>query len=173
MLKSVICAGCALILVPLGAAADPEVSDSVPGPLVTTVSFPELKLLLDEVGAASVAMGRSDAGAPFVFGQMGDGLTFGAYTVCAGPDGTDCTGLELMAVYSTAASLEEITRIDQDYAAISLYKADDGTVRVSRYVILDNGVTWGNLVENVKVFQLLCGKVAERLRDPSSNAAQE
>ena len=68
-----------------------------------------------------------------------------------------------MAVYGSSASSDVISGIDRDYPAISLYKSDSQKVRVSRYVILDHGISWSNLVENAAVCRMLCGKVSERL----------
>jgi hypothetical protein len=165
MLKLIVSAGLVLAAaMPAGAQSgtpDPETPEHVE--LVQSVSMDNLRQLLTDLDAKFIAAGRTGDGAPFVFGQFDEGLTFGAYAVCAMPDGSDCRGLELMAVYGSRADSEEIAGIDRDYPAISLYKSDGQKVRVSRYVILDHGVSWANLVENARVFHTLCGKVSERL----------
>lgn len=151
---------------PVDTAAQMEPAETIelqPIRIIRTVTMDDLRFLLDDLGAQFVAAGRTGDGAPFVFGEFDDGLTFGAYAVCAGTDGTDCRGLEIMAVYGTSASEQVISGIDRDYPAISLYKSDSQKVRVSRYVILDHGISWDNLVENANVFRMLCGKVSERL----------
>ena len=172
MFKLVMSAGIVLAMcAPAGADVSTEPKRS-PYFLVHSVTVDDLKLMLDDLGASFMAAGKNAEGAPFVFGQMPDGLTFGAYTVCAGAGGTDCRGIEFMAVYSSRVSVADVMDIDRDYAAVSLYKADDNTVHVSRYVILDNGVTWANLIENANVFHLLCGKVSDRLMAISEDAPQ-
>ena len=67
------------------------------------------------------------------------------------------------AAWSSWRSYEQVTEVDRAFSAVSVYKADQDTVNVSRYVILDRGITWGNLIENAAVFDALCSKVAERL----------
>ncbi|WP_146739632.1 YbjN domain-containing protein [Hyphomonas pacifica] len=172
VLRQVMCAG---IVLAMCAPAQADVSAETERSsyfLVHSVTLDDLQLLLNDLGATFMAAGENAEGEPFIFGQMPNGLTFGAYTVCAGADGRDCRGVEFMAVYSSRASVAEVMDIDRDYAAISLYKADDNTVHVSRYVILDNGVTWANLIENANVFHLLCGKVSERLQAFPQDAPQ-
>ena len=168
MLTRLVVTGLALAMAPLAIAQEAPVEPSEPVEIepiqiIRAVTMDDLRFLLDDLGAQFIAAGRTGDGAPFVFGEFDDGLTFGAYAVCAGPDGTDCRGLELMAVYGSSASSDVISGIDRDYPAISLYKSDSQKVRVSRYVILDHGISWSNLVENAAVFRMLCGKVSERL----------
>lgn len=131
--------------------------------ILSYVTVDDLSYLLEDMQAEFVAAGRNATGAPFVFGEMADGATFGIYTICAAPDGTDCRGVEFMAVLGSDVSAEEVSQIDRDFPAISVYKVDADTVHLSRYVILDHGITWPNLVENGLVFNVLCGKVLERL----------
>ena len=165
MLTRLLSAGLVLALAPpaFGQADPVEPAEIKPIQIIQSITMDDLRFMLDELGAQFVAAGRTGDGAPFVFGQFDDGLTFGAYAVCAGPDGTDCRGLEMMAVYGSSASSDVISGIDRDYPAISLYKSDTQKVRVSRYVILDHGISWDNLLENASVFRMLCGKVSERL----------
>ena len=134
-----------------------------PDLLISNVQLDDLRLIVDEMGGAFLAAGKNETGSPFVFARMPDGLTLGIYSVCADAEATDCRGIEFMAAFGSGASDTKVTEIDRAYSAVSVYKADADTVHVSRYVILDNGITWGNLIENVTVFDALCAKVAERL----------
>ena len=134
-----------------------------PGVLISNVQLDDLRLIIDELGGTFLAAGKNETGAPFVFARLPDGLTLGIYTVCADPEGTDCRGVEFMAAFGTNASAAQVTEIDRAFSAVSIYKADADTVHISRYVILDNGITWGNLIENAAVFDALCSKVTERL----------
>lgn len=183
MLKCLFAAGISLAAVPIAIAdpgtmdppaQEPEIIDPAllePIQIIKTVTMDDLRLMLDEVGATFIAAGRTGDGAPFVFGEFEDGLTFGAYAVCAMPDGSDCRGLEFMAVYGSTVSEQVIAGIDRDYPAISLYKSDAQKVRVSRYVILDHGIAWDNMIENMNVFRTLCGKVSERLANLADTQA--
>jgi hypothetical protein len=172
MLTRLVGAGLVLAMTPTAGAQDgtvapPEQVEVEPIQIVRSITMDDLRFLLDDMGAGFIAAGRTGDGAPFVFGEFDDGLTFGAYAVCAGTNGDDCRGLELMAVYGSSASSDVISGIDRDYPAISLYKSDSQKVRVSRYVILDHGISWDNLLENANVFRMLCGKVSERLANLS------
>ena len=140
----------------------PRVSRS-PNVVINTVQLDDLRLLVDELGGAFLAAGQNESGAPFVFARLPDGLTLGIYSVCADEAATDCRGVEFMAAFGSALTYEEVTEIDRAFSAVSIYKADRDTVHVSRYVILDKGITWGNLLENGAVFDALCSKVAGRL----------
>lgn len=134
--------------------------------ILSSVTVDDLRLLADDSGAAYLATGVSQTGAPFIFARSKMGMTYGMYAVCAGENGTDCRGVEFLAVLSSDASLEEVSKIDQSYPAVSVYRAKPGAVNVSRYVILDRGVSWGNLIENEVVFEALCARVSERLSMP-------
>jgi hypothetical protein len=152
-----------------GSIASAQVPDEVlpphrdPDVLVTNVQLDDLRLVIDDLGGTFLAAGKNDAGSPFVFARLPDGLTLGIYSVCADAEATDCRGVEFMAAFGSGLSYEQVTEIDRAFSAVSIYKADADTVHVSRYVILDRGITWGNLIENAAVFDALCSKVAERL----------
>ncbi len=134
-----------------------------PDVVIRNVQLDDLRLIVDEMGGTFLAAGQNDTGAPFVFARLPDGLTLGIYSVCADEAASDCRGVEFMAAFGSALSYEQVTEVDRAFSAVSVYKADQDTVNVSRYVILDRGITWGNLIENAAVFDALCSKVAERL----------
>ena len=131
--------------------------------MISNVQLDDLRMIVDEMGGTFLAAAVNDKGAPFVFARLPDGLTFGIYTACTDETATDCRGVEFMAAFGSVLTAEQVTEIDRGFSAVSVYKADADTVHVSRYVILDNGITWGNLMENAAVFEALCGKVAQRL----------
>ncbi|HAE28773.1 MULTISPECIES: hypothetical protein [Hyphomonas] len=134
-----------------------------PDVVIRNVQLDDLRLIVDEMGGTFLAAGQNDMGAPFVFARLPDGLTLGIYSVCADEAASDCRGVEFMAAFGSVQSYEQVTEVDRAFSAVSVYKADQDTVNVSRYVILDRGITWGNLIENAAVFDALCSKVAERL----------
>ena len=134
-----------------------------PDVLISNIRLDDLRLIVDEMGGAFLAAGKNESGSPFIFARLPDGLTLGVYSVCADAAATDCRGVEFMAAFGSSLAAEKVTEIDRAFSAVSIYKADADTVHVSRYVILDNGITWGNLLENAAVFDALCSKVAERL----------
>lgn len=172
MLKQLCLATGLVLLVPAGAAqlVPGEIPEEAageapppPAPLISEVTAGDLQQLLAALDARVIAAGENATGAPFIFGQTADGMTFGIYTLCAAPGGTDCRGVEFVAVLGSFASEEQVNAINRAYAAVSLYKVNENTVHLSRYVILDHGVTWENLVENGRVFKTLCATVVARL----------
>jgi len=134
-----------------------------PDVLISNIRLDDLRLIVDEMGGAFLAAGQNESGSPFVFARLPDGLTLGIYSVCSDTAATDCRGVEFMAAFGSILPDGQVMEIDRSFSAVSVYKADADTVHVSRYVILDNGITWGNLIENAAVFDALCAKVADRL----------
>lgn len=164
---------CLCAAVPLAAVAQaPTVGVRARDMVVGSVGTGDLQLLLDDMGAHFTTSGVNDRQAPYVFATSKDGMSFGVYTACANSDGTDCRGIEFLAVFKSDLSVEEVSAIDRAYAAVSIYKSAPDTVNVSRYVILDHGVTWANLLENGEVFEALCEKLTEELSEtPSAQVA--
>lgn len=164
---------CLCAAMPLAAVAQaPDVGVRARDMVVGSVGMGDLQLLLDDMGAHLTTSGVNDRQAPYVFATSQEGMSFGIYTACANADGTDCRGLEFLAVFKSERSIEEVSATDQSYAAVSIYKSAPDTVNVSRYVILDHGVTWANLLENGAVFEALCEKLAEELSEaPTAQVA--
>ncbi|WP_321488799.1 hypothetical protein [uncultured Hyphomonas sp.] len=155
--------GSALAQLPEQLPPEPPRPFRAPDVLISNVQLDDLRLIIDEMGGTFLAAGQNESGAPFVFARLPDGLTLGIYSICADAAATDCRGVEFMAAFGSILTYEQVTGIDRAFSAVSVYKADQDTVNVSRYVILDRGITWGNLIENAAVFEALCSKVAERL----------
>lgn len=177
MLKQLLLPACLAAMTPVATAQDgatgiPEGDGEQAGQpeqaarpvrILSSVTSGDLLLLLPALDAKAIAAGQNATGAPFIFAETEGGMTFGIYTLCAEDGGQECRGIEFMAVLGTFASDEQVNALNRDYAAVSVYKAEENTVHISRYVILDHGVTWENLIENGRVFQLLCDKVVARL----------
>lgn len=142
---------------------DPYVRDG--DVMISSVTLDDLRLIVDEMGAAYNLSGTNNLNAPFVFATTSSGIPFAIYTVC-GPEGEACKGVEFLGVVPSKYDWLEVASIDRMYPAISVYQADPDTVHVSRYVILDHGVKWANLRENAGVFDLLATRVATRLNRP-------
>ena len=161
----------------LGFAATAETeTNRAPDMIISSVTLDDMRLLLDDMGARYSAAGVNERGAPFVFAVSQSGMSFGLYSVCADDEGTDCKGIEMLAVFGSNRPAEAVEQLDQAYAAVSVYKPTADTVHVSRYVILDHGVTWANLLENAAVFEALCDRVLSHLSigptQPPSDGAQ-
>ena len=172
-MQKVIVPLCLSVAVHLGALAEGlDTSIRAPHMLVGSVGAGDLHLLLDDMDAHLTVTGVNDRQAPYVFATSKDGTPFAIYTACANPDGTDCRGLEFLAGIDSGRSTEQVSQINQAYAAVSVYKSDPETVHISRYVILDHGVTWANLLENAEVFEVLCAHVTEDLMEQGPEAAE-
>ena len=165
---------CLSVAVQLGALAEgPDRSIRAPDMLVGSVGAGDLHLLVDDMDAQLTMTGVNDRQAPYVFAKTKHGTPFAIYTACANPDGTDCRGLEFLAGVWSEKSVDEVSQVNQAYAAVSVYKSDPEMVHVSRYVILDHGVTWANLLENATVFEALCEHVMEDLSEKGPPAAED
>lgn len=149
------------------AAPEPVATVRQAAMIIETVTLDDLRLLVDEVHGTFSVAGANSSGAPFVIAHADDGTPFGIYTACAGTDGMECRGVEFLAVIETSFDWLEVASLDRMYPAVSIYQAEVGRAHVSRYVILDGGVTWGNLLENANVFKALSGQVVARLTRPT------
>ncbi|WP_340691556.1 hypothetical protein [Hyphomonas sp.] len=173
-MQKVIVSLCLSAVMPLGALAEgADTSIRAPDMLVGSVGAGDLHLLLDDMDAHLTMTGVNDRQAPYVFATTRHGTPFAVYTACANPDGTDCRGLEFLAGVLSEKSVDEVSQINQAYAAVSVYKSDPEMVHVSRYVILDHGVTWANLLENASVFEVLCEHVMEDLSEQGPVATKD
>lgn len=173
-MQKVIVSLCLSVAAPLCVSAEgPDTGMRASDMLVGSVGAGDLHLLLDDMEAHLTMTGLSDRQAPYVFATTRHGTPFAIYTACASADGTDCRGLEFLAGIDSSRSIEDVSQINQAYAAVSVYKSGPETVHISRYVILDHGVTWANLVENAAVFEVLCEHVTQDLSEQGPQAAKD
>src|SRR5262249_25242090 len=107
-------------------------------------------------------------GIHYLQGKTESGLIFAAYGMeCDSKEATQrCTGAEFIASFTLA----DKTKIDQaldliDFAAGNDYKGTDGNLKLSRYVLFDNGITAANLKVNIEVFLNLANQAWDKLDD--------
>ena len=81
-----------------------------------------------------------------------------------------CKGLELISVFTAEpkVTLEEMNDINRNYAAASLSRQNERFV-LSRYLILDHGMTRENIKLNMTVYQTIAGQVSEKLEAASKD----
>lgn len=81
-----------------------------------------------------------------------------------------CTGLELLSLFTAEpnVTLAELNDINTDYAAASLSRQSERFV-LSRYLILDHGMTRENIKLNMTVYQTIAGQVSEKLEAASKD----
>lgn len=129
--------------------------------LMTDWSTGDLKPLLTDMGMTIKGEEALDNGTPLLLVTSADGFNFFAY-------GGDCTGsgaqarcnglnLEAYIDHDTVAEAEATYKAT-DFIAIK-YNLDEKSVRISRYIIFDGGITRDNLEANIEVFTRLSGKV--------------
>jgi len=130
-------------------------------PLVSSWSAPEMRSLVGGMAGLTVAqVDKLDNGDPFLIVQSG-GANFALYgAACSGMGAaTRCKGVSLVAfvTYDTPAKAQAaLTRLD--YPAVKATRDDPRTVSLSRYVILDEGVSRKNLEANIQLFVAILGE---------------
>jgi|OM-RGC.v1.017033407 hypothetical protein len=81
--------------------------------------------------------------------KIGERNVYFVPTAC---DGTGCRGLQVFAVYEAQPAFEDINAFNDAVGPVKLVAVDRFVVMTS-YLILDHGVSFENLVEQVRVFQ--------------------
>lgn len=161
------CVGAGLMLLAPLAAAQSEP--------VTSVDSPRLQTLAEAAGAVVESQMLSDLG-PVVYARTPTGLRFVLMgKVCEGEGGEVCRGLQIMSVFRSEidVDLAHVNAVNYAMAGVSVWKVPDeaardaGAIGVNRYLILDEGQSFDNLVLNIRVFTTQ----AERARDKLLQAA--
>lgn len=128
--------------------------------LIAAVNLPDLQSMLTEEGYTVMSTG--DDSAVSVRAKTEDGLIFNVIGTACETDWADgCLGLNMQVRYDadTQDRLARINNANLMWSAVAVWYTEVGfdsktpTIGISRYVILDNGVTAGNIKENL--FNLL------------------
>lgn len=120
-----------------------------------------MKALVGGMAGLSVAqVDKLDNGDPFLIVQAAGG-NFALYgAACAGTGAaTRCKGVSLVAYVtydSPAKAQAALARLD--YPAVTATRDDHKTISLSRYVILDEGVSRKNLEANIQLFAAVLGE---------------
>ena len=131
-------------------------------------SFPELRQQLTDLKSTITDEDETEDKIRYLEAKTESGLVYAIYGLeCEGAADTQrCRGAEIVASFSLAdKSKAEYALGLIDYAAIADYKGTDGDVKLSRYVIFDNGITPANFKTNIEVFLSLANKVWDKLDD--------
>jgi hypothetical protein len=131
-------------------------------------SFPEMRQQLTDLKSTVTSEGDNSEKIHFVEAKAESGLVYVIYGFeCDSKEPTQrCRGAEIIASFALADKndVDEATDLI-DYAAVTDYKGSDGNLKLSRYVIFDNGITPGNLKVNLEVFLSISNKVWDMLQD--------
>lgn len=107
---------------------------------------------MDDLKAMVLSMGHtiSEEDGEIVYARNDDGLIYSLRGAACSE--TDCKGVNMTVTYGREAddTPDDINRANKKYAAVSLWY-DDTQIGISRYVILDYGMTLENLRFNVDI----------------------
>lgn len=128
---------------------------------LSMVSAP--RTIMNNFDAAALGPVLAEMGASYEVAQVGGqtvlvvsvpgGVRFVATPVaCSGADGSNCTGLNLIALYQTKAPARTVEAFNYRYAFSSAGRDNDGYAYLSRYITADFGIPRGNIAVNVAVF---------------------
>ncbi len=150
------CAGMAAAVAPVPAEAQ-----SVR--ILTSLTTQELAQAMNRIGG-SASLIESPQGSVAMQLVFANGLNAQAQLSCNETVG--CSGLNLIAFFtpaqqmSIAQALDRTNRYDWARAAVASGVDEQGRMYVSRYLILDGGITETNLLTNLQVFAALCEEFA-------------
>jgi hypothetical protein len=131
-------------------------------------SFPEMRQQLVDVKSTVKSEGETQDKIRYLEAQAETGLNYGVYGFeCDSKEATQrCRGAEMVASFDFARPDEVDEALELiDYAAVADYKGTDGKLKLSRYVIFDNGITPGNLKVNIEVFLSISSKVWDMIEE--------
>jgi hypothetical protein len=127
-------------------------------------SFPELRQQLTDLKSTVSKEGDTDDKIHYLEAKAESGMIYAVYGAECDEAIQRCRGAEMIASFSLADKSDIDDALDMiDYAAVADYKGADGNVKISRYVIFDNGITPANLKTNIEVFLSIANKVWDKL----------
>jgi hypothetical protein len=129
-------------------------------------SFPEMREQVAAIKATPGKEGETEDKTHYLQAEAESGLNFTIYGIeCDSKEATQrCRGAEIVSSFDLASE-EKVTKAMEliDYAAVADIDGGDGRLRLSRYVIFDEGITPGNLRTNLKVFISIADDVWDML----------
>ena len=121
--------------------------------IVTWVTEADLRALVLAEGHTIDAMHPFEA--PSVRGKTKEGLVFVLIgTACSVKGAPGCQGVMMQVRYDSddTVTVEGVNKSNMSQAAVSTWwDKKEKTVGFTRYVVLDDGVTWMNLRQNLRV----------------------
>lgn len=129
----------------------------------------DMRKVLVAIGATPEPAELSD-GAPVIVARTRDGLAFAVFGMeCAGQGlAARCRGAEFTASFTLDSDQEVTDALGKiNFAAISYFREGPKKLRVTRYVIFDEGVSAGNVRVNAEVFVGLAARVRTMLAPPN------
>lgn len=133
--------------------------------VMTDFAFDDLRSVLADLKDTVTDEDTNSEGVHFIEVKTEGGLSYVVYgRQCATEKPLRCTGAQVMSSFTIkSARLDEAIEAI-DYAAVSDF-AEDGEVKISRYLIFDGGITRENLKTNLTVFRSIADKTWDLLTD--------
>jgi hypothetical protein len=157
MLKQVITAIAASCLI---GGAYAQTSGKDPNRIITSVTYTDLT---DLVASQGHTIKSSDQAEMIVTAKTDDGPMY-ILNGTACNDSNTCSGLNMIISYSVPDGLDlnKVNDADTTYAAVSVWQNGENTLALSRYLILDEGMRFKNLIPNLKTLISVAPKVKEK-----------
>jgi Putative bacterial sensory transduction regulator len=131
--------------------------------LVDHWSEPLVERLLQSLGATELQR-TTLAGQPGVIARTADGLSIGVYAKACSSATTSaepfCRGIEGITSFDPGRGADRLAlavRLNHQYAAGKFMVEGDGSIRLTRYIDVDAGVSEANLREQLGGFLALAG----------------
>jgi hypothetical protein len=137
------------------------------GGLIDRYDAAAIESVAKELGLSVVAKtGPEDDGGPNIRLSSTKGREFGAFGVSCSGDGVarKCDGIQFVASFDAPADADETAiYLDEVNATFSVAKMVqlENRLSLSRYLIMDNGISRGNLLVNLQIFDEVLGYVVE------------
>lgn len=131
-------------------------------------SFPELKQQMIDLKSTVKKEAETDDKIRFIEAETEDGLIYAIYGLeCDSKEPTQrCRGAEMVASFDLERDGDIGEALDMiDYAAVADYKGADNRLKLSRYVIFDDGITPANFKVNITVFTNIANDVWDLLEE--------
>jgi hypothetical protein len=139
------------ILAALSLASAPASAQTV----MLNFSFAEMRQQMVDLKSTVKKEAVTDEDIRYLEAEAESGLIYAVYGLeCDNKEATQrCRGAEIVASFKFADDKKVPEALAEiDYAAVADYAGDDGRLKLSRYVIFDNGITAANLKVNLEVF---------------------
>lgn len=132
---------------------------------VTSITKDDMRYVIEASGFTVTQDLNSGIG---LIGEDSDGVIFALEGKACG-DEEPCLGLEAFLVLEGDFSAEDANSINQRWSAIKATKLDDGSLYMSRYLILDHGQTLQNLRLNLETTHAIAKQVIDENKKEEAN----
>jgi hypothetical protein len=141
--------------------------------MLSEFSPDQVRSAFSQAGLSTVTMGARGTNVT-VMGRDKAGLTLVAVLMsCA--EGRRCLGLEMQYVFTLppgkTATLNSVNAFNRKYNFAKAHVSSEGMVRLTRYLISDYGISYGNLVSNIRNFVSMPSRLLNEVKlvdSPSS-----